>query len=140
MLDRRTPVLVGAAAVSQRLDDPRAAREAAGLMADAVTAAAIDAGDTGLLRAAGAVFTPKGTWPYGDAGRLVAAAVGNTTARTLAADVGILQTTLFDRAARDIAAGRLDVVFIVGGEARWRELSATIAGLPLDSTDAGGAQ
>jgi acetyl-CoA C-acetyltransferase len=140
MLDPRTPVLVGAAAVSQRLDDPRSAREAALLMSDACTAAAIDAGDTGLLRAAGAVFTPKGTWPYGDAGRLVAAGVGNTTARTLAADVGILQTTLFDRAARDIAAGRLDVVFIVGGETRWRELSATIAGLPLDTTDDGGAQ
>jgi len=140
MLHPRTPVLVGAAAVSQRVDDPRSAREAALLMSDACTAAAIDAGDTGLLGAAGAVFTPKGTWPYGDAGRLVAAGVGNTTARTLAADVGILQTTLFDRAARDIAAGRLDVVFIVGGEARWRELSATIAGLPIDTTDDGGAQ
>jgi acetyl-CoA C-acetyltransferase len=139
-LDPRTPVLVGAAAVSQRFDDPRTAREAVGLMIEACTAAAVDAGDTGLLRAADAMLVPKGTWPYGDAGRLVAAGVGNTTARTLAAEVGILQTTLFDRAARDIAAGHLDVVVIAGGEARWRQLSATIAGIPLSGTDDGGAR
>jgi acetyl-CoA C-acetyltransferase len=139
-LDPRTPVLVGAAAVSQRLDDPRVAREAAGLMIEACTAAATDAGDTGLLWAADAVLVPNGSWAYGDAGRLVAAGVGNTKARTLAAEVGILQTTLFDRAARDIAAGHLDVVVIAGGEARWRQLSATIADIPLSGTDDGGAR
>jgi acetyl-CoA C-acetyltransferase len=139
-LDPRTPVLVGAAAVSQRADDPRGAREAAGLMVDACVAAAIDAGDTGLLAAADLVLTPKGTWPYGDAGRLVAAGAGNSKARTLSAEVGILQTTLFDRAAGAIAAGDLDVAIIVGGEARWRQLSASIAGAAIADTDDGGAR
>ncbi len=134
-IDPHTPVLVGAAAVSQRLNDPSGARNAVALMVDASVAAAADAGDTGLLHAVRAVFTPRGTWPYGDAGRLVATGIGNAQARTLSAEVGILQTTLFDRAATAIAAGDLDVALIVGGEAKWRQLSATIAGVSLGDVE-----
>ncbi len=56
----------------------------------------------------------------------------------ITAEIGILQTTLVDRAAAAIAAGHLDVAIIVGGEARWRQLSATIAGAVArrHSTDA----
>src|SRR6185312_4301851 len=72
---------------------------------------------------------------YGDAGRLVATGIGNAQAWTLSAEVGILQTTLFDRAATAIAAGDLDVALIVGGEAKWRQLSATIAGVSIGDAD-----
>jgi acetyl-CoA C-acetyltransferase len=131
-LDPRTPVVVGAAAVSQRSDDPHTAHEAVSLMIEACVAAATDAGDIGLLAAADVVLTPKGSWSYHDAGRLVASGAGNAKARTITAEIGILQTTLVDRAAAAIAAGHLDVAIIVGGEARWRQLSATIAGASLD--------
>jgi acetyl-CoA C-acetyltransferase len=104
-------------------------------MIDATVAAATDAGDTGLLAAADVVLTPQGTWPYRDAGRLVARGAGNSKARSIAAEVGILQTTLFDRAAAAIAAGHLDVAIIVGGEAKWRQLSAAIAGTTVSDTD-----
>jgi acetyl-CoA C-acetyltransferase len=134
-LDPRTPVLVGAASASQRLDDPNAAKSAVGLMIEAARRAGEDAGNADLLRAAGAVFVPRGTWHIGDAARLVADGVGAREARSIVADVGILQTTLVRRAADAITSGSLDVALVVGGEAKWRELRATIAGIELADED-----
>src|SRR5690606_34559762 len=94
-LDPRTPVLVGAAVSIQRLDDPSAASSAAELMADAARRAGEDAGAPALLGSAQLVLTPKGTWGYHDAARLVADLLGNRDARSLIADLGVLQTTLF---------------------------------------------
>jgi acetyl-CoA C-acetyltransferase len=130
-IDPRTPVLVGAAAVSQRLQDPLAARHAVDLMALACEEAAADAGDPDLLRAAGAVLVPKGSWKFVDPARQVAQRVGNPTARAIEAELGILQTTLFRRACDAIAAGDLDVALVVGGEAKWRELRGAIAAVAL---------
>jgi acetyl-CoA C-acetyltransferase len=96
-------------------------------MVEACEAAAVDAGDTGLLGLADVVLTPKGTWRDGDPGRLVAGSIGNTRARTLLAELGVLQTTLFGWAARAIAGGEADVALIVGGEARWRDARAAHA-------------
>jgi len=138
-VDPRTPVLVGAASATQRTDDPRTAREAVGLMVAACEAAAADAGRADLLRAAGLVLTPRGTWRYQDPGRLVADRVGASGARTLLADLGILQTTLIARAAAAITAGDVDVALVVGGEAKWRDLRASITGVAATSTDDTGA-
>jgi acetyl-CoA C-acetyltransferase len=88
-----------------------------------------------LLKRAELLLVPKGSWSYRDAGRLVASAIGNSTARTLLADLGILQTTLYERACSAIARGDLDVALVVGGEARWRKLRATITGIPASTTD-----
>jgi acetyl-CoA C-acetyltransferase len=134
-LDPRTPVMVGVGTATQRLSDPGTAVEAAALMVAACTAAAADAGSSRLLGSAGAVLVPRGTWRYHDAGRLVAAGVGNTTARTVTAELGVLQTTLVERACARIAAGDLDVALVVGGEAKWRDLRAAITGQPATSTD-----
>jgi acetyl-CoA C-acetyltransferase len=128
-LDPRTPVLVGAAVAGGRTDDPAAAPEAVALMTEACERAARDAGDSGLVRRADMVLTPRGSWPYRDPGHLVANRLGNTRARTLVADIGILQTTLFDRAASAIAAGEMDVAIIVGGEARWRQVRGAVTGV-----------
>jgi acetyl-CoA C-acetyltransferase len=136
---KRTPVLVGVGAVMQRLDDPSDAREAVGLMVAACEAAAADAGSPDLLRAAGSIAVPQGLWSYPDPGRLVAAAIGARAARTTLARLGILQTELIGRAAADIAAGRADVAIVVGGEARYRDLRATIAGLRVPETTQEGA-
>jgi acetyl-CoA C-acetyltransferase len=134
-LSPRTPVLVGAAAAGQRDGHPADGADAIGLMVEACEAAAVDAGDPGLLGQADVVLTPRGSWRIGDPGRLVAGRIGNTRARTLVAEVGVLQTSLFDWAARSIAAGDLDVALIVGGEARWRQVRGSVAGAPPDVSD-----
>src|SRR5690606_31493167 len=113
-LDPRTPVLVGAAAVSQRFDDPQAGRSAIALMAHACEEAAADAGNTDLLRAANVISVPTGTWKYPNAAGAIAQRLGNTTARAVRAELGILQTTLFRRAADAIARGDIDVALVVG--------------------------
>jgi len=115
-VEHRTPVLVGAAACTNRTGD----YEPFALMAEAARAAEADAGTPGLLARAGVVFVPKGTWPYHDAAGLLAGALGCTDARRVVTDLGVLQTTPFLRAADAIARGDVDVVLIAGGEARAR--------------------
>jgi len=133
-IDARTPVLVGAAAVTQREEDPSRAREPVELMIAALDAAAADAGTRALLARADSLRAPRGFWEYSDPCRIIAERFGASGARTEVAEVGVLQTTLFGRAADDIAAGRADVVLITGGEARFRALRAGITGQPAPDT------
>jgi acetyl-CoA C-acetyltransferase len=121
-------VLVGAAASSQRCEDPDEAVEPLELMARALEGAANDAGAHELLARADAIRIPRGFWNYADPGRALVERFGAPRARTQIAEVGILQTTLFGHAARDIAAGAADVVLVCGGEAKHRSLRAQIAG------------
>lgn len=134
-MEDRTPVLVGAASACQRLDDPGEALEGCDLMAAACEAAAADAGAPGLLRAARLVLVPRGTWPYHDAGRLVAERIGNPEVTTVSGELGVLQTTLIERAATAIVAGDVDVALVVGGEARWREVRASATGTAATAAD-----
>jgi acetyl-CoA C-acetyltransferase len=120
----RTPVLVGVGTVTQREDDPARAREPVELMIESLERAAADAGTRALLAAADSIRAPRGFWDYPDPCRIVAARLGAPRARTAVAEVGVLQTTLLGGAARDIAAGRADVVLVTGGEARYRALRA----------------
>jgi acetyl-CoA C-acetyltransferase len=131
--DPRTPVLVGAGVAHQRFDDPAAAVEAIALMATAAQRAGADAGAPTLLGATGAVFVPRGTWTYADPGRLLAERFG-APARSVVADVGVLQQTLFTRACLAIAAGDLDVALVCGGEAKYRDLRARITGTAVHDT------
>lgn len=133
-LDRRTPVLVGAGAVLQREEDPVLALEPYRLMVQALERAADDAGAPGLLAEADSVRAPRGFWDYRDPCRLVADAVGARGAHTEVAQIGVLQTTLFGRAAADIACGRADVVLVTGGEAKYRALCGQIAGVDTPLT------
>jgi acetyl-CoA C-acetyltransferase len=136
----RTPVLVGAGTAAQRPDTPRDGLEAVGLMAAACDAAAADAGSGDLLRRASLVLVPEGTWHYPDPARLVAAAIGAPGARTVLAKQGVLQTTLFALAASAVQSGAADVALVVGGEAKWRDLRATITGEPATVTAQEGAE
>lgn len=126
--DPRTPVLVGVAAVQQRIDDPRAALEPVELMIAALERADADAGSRNLLPQASSIRVPRGFWDYPDPGRLIADRVGARAARTQVAEIGVLQTTLLGLAAQAIAAGEEDVVLVVGGEAKYRALRAQITG------------
>jgi acetyl-CoA C-acetyltransferase len=128
MIPPHTPVLVGVGTVTQKEQDPARAREPTDLMAAALERAAEDAGCRALLARADSIRAPRGFWDYPDPGRLVAAHVGASRARTVVAEVGVLQTTLLGGAAADIAAGRADIVLVTGGEARYRALRASACG------------
>jgi acetyl-CoA C-acetyltransferase len=130
----RTPVLVGIAAVDQRCEDPTDSREAFELMAAALEAAPDDAGSRELLREASSIRVPRGFWQYSDPGRLVAERIGADRARTLLAEIGVLQQTLLSDACRAIAAGREEVVLVTGGEAKYRELRGRITGVEVRET------
>ncbi len=111
-MDSRTPVLVGAAAATSHDGDA----DELDLIAEALAAAATDAGVPGLVGRAGLVAVPRGTWRHPDPGRLLAARFG-ATARTVTGEVGVLQTALIARACAAIAAGEADVAVVAGGEA-----------------------
>ena len=132
-LDPRTPVLVGAAAITQRSADPSAASDAVDLMAQALRAAADDAGGSDphrLITRADIILAPGGSWPSTDPGRVVAEQLG-IAPKTLLAELGVLQQTLFTRACEAIAAGDASVVLVCGGEARARAASAAKAGVAI---------
>lgn len=132
-MDSRTPVLVGAGVAHQRFDDPAEALDAVTLMTTAVERAGADAHAPALLAQAQAVYVPRGTWRYGDPGRIIAERVG-AEARTVIAELGVLQSTPFTRACRAIANGDLDVAIVVGGEAKFRDLRGHITGVaPVDA-------
>ncbi len=109
-------------------------------MAEALVAAADDAGAGGLIGRLDQVRVTKGTWGYSDPARWVADAVGANQARSFLADVGILQTAVMGDAAAVIASGSADVVAVVGGEAKYRGLRASITGVDAPDTDQGGAE
>lgn len=113
-LDPRTPVLVG---VGTCADDA----EAVELMARATRRAGADAGGHGtLLAATERIAAPRGTWGYGDPGRVVAERIGAAGAETHLIELGIPQQTPIDEAVAAIVGGSLDVALVVGGEARAR--------------------
>lgn len=135
-LDARAPLVAGAAAVSRNVQEPTEAVEALELMAEATERAADDAGARSLLGRVSAVIVPKGLWGYPDPGRALADRFGARDARTILAEVGVLQTTLFARAADAIANGA-DVVLVAGGEARHRAQLARRAGIDAPETAQG---
>jgi acetyl-CoA C-acetyltransferase len=115
-LDPRTPVLVGAGAVTvpRSPSDPI---EPIDLMAAALERAAADAGTAQVLKALDVVMVPRGMWRYADPARVLADRVG-ASARTVIADIGVTQQTLITRACEAVARAKADVVAVVGGEAR----------------------
>jgi acetyl-CoA C-acetyltransferase len=133
--DPRAPVLVGAGAITQRAVDARAALDVFGLMAAATDQAGADCGAPAALGRIDLVLVPKGVWSYRNPGGVVATGCGSPTARSVLADVGILQQTLLTRAAQTIAAGDADVVLVTGAEAKQRDQLAARAGIELDDAD-----
>src|SRR6478735_6242134 len=136
MVDPRTPVLVGAGVAHQRFDDPAEAVEAVALMTTAVERAGEDSHAPALLAQAQVVHVPRGTWRYRDPGRIIAERIG-ASARSVIAELGVLQSTPFTRACRAIANGDVDVAIVVGGEAKFRDLRGHITGsAPVDTVQA----
>ena len=98
-------------------------------MVDAVRSAADDAGCTALLAQVGCIAIPQGMWSYGDPARLVADEIGSPQAKTVRAEFGVLQQTLISNACESIVRGEIDVAVVAGGEAKYRQLIASINGV-----------
>jgi acetyl-CoA C-acetyltransferase len=140
-LDSRTPVLVGAAQLSQKPADPADALEAVALMQQMVEAAATDAGSTDLLRKLDLIAVVFGAWSYSDPGRLIADGIGATGARTsLSYHGGNTPQSYVNAISHRIAAGELEVAVITGAETIWSRRRQRVAGLPSPSTPQEGVE
>jgi acetyl-CoA C-acetyltransferase len=134
-LDPRTPVLVGAAAVTQHCEDPMQASEPLDLMAEALSRAAEDAGSKALLSRVDSIWAPRGFWAYSDPGRLLAERFGAQSVRTAIAEIGVLQTTLLGQVAQSLLEGRSEIAMIVGAEARDRAARLQRQGVDVPLTE-----
>lgn len=112
-----TPVIVGAAQFTQRVEDPHDALDPIDMMERALRDAAEDAGAPALLPAVEKIYVPRGTWRYGDPARLLAERIGAPGARSAVGIIsGHIVQVMLDRACEEIAAGTHEVIAIVGGE------------------------
>lgn len=134
-LDPNTPVVVGVAQIKQRPEDPAEAMEASALMTAAVRDAAEDAGSSELLAGLDLIGVVSGAWKYSDPGRLVADAVGATSARTsLSAVGGQTPQAYVNHLAARIQAGELDAAALVGAEIIWSRRRQRRAGADVSVT------
>lgn len=134
-MDPRNPVLVGVGIASQHIEDPTAAAPAGELMRRALDAAIADSGAPQVADRIDEVLVPEGIWDYRDPARL-ALDGRSPQAHTVVADIGVLQQTLFGRAAERIRRGDAEVVVIAAGEAKYRQLRGQILGIELDEVSA----
>jgi acetyl-CoA C-acetyltransferase len=132
-----TPVIVGIGFHSERTDDPLASSEPYRLMVEAVRRAAEDAGSERVLADIESISVPQGMWQYKNPGKLVADALGFPAAKSVIADLGVLQLTLLSDLCRAVAAGEIGLGVVVGGEAQFRELRAMITRQPVSDTQQG---
>jgi acetyl-CoA C-acetyltransferase len=129
-----TPVIVGIGFYQERIDDPTQCAEPYQLMVRAVRNAAEDAGAPALLTQLDSISVPQGMWQYRNPGRLIAAALDCPSAKSVIADLGVLQLTLLSDLCRAIAAGEQRIGVVTGGEAQYRELRSMITQQPVRDT------
>lgn len=125
------PVLVGVGVVHQRHDDPRQALEPIQLMLAAIRAAAKDAGNTEMLSRIDVISVPRGMWSYSNPAGWLAETLG-AYPKTVLGEIGVLQQTLIGDACNRIAGGEAEIVVVAGGEAKYRQLRASILGAEVD--------
>lgn len=125
MVDPRTPVLIGAGQLSNRVDRGEPVLEPAAMMAEATRRAAADAGAPGAPAGIDSIrVVCLLSWRYRDPGRAVAELVGADPVDTaVSAMGGNSPQSLVNGACLDIQAGKADLVLISGAEA-WRSRSA----------------
>lgn len=126
MVDARTPVIVGAGQVMQRLDDPSRAREPIDLLADAARAADADAGATRSVLAAldTIAVVDMVSWKYPDPGALLGRRLAVEPRTTMTTTLGGNSPQLLvNELAATIGRGEARAVLIGGAECvftRWR--------------------
>jgi len=133
------PVLVGVGQLLQRADDPSRAAEPLAMMVGALEQAAEDAAAPKLLQRASSIYVLRGMWRYGDPGRAIARRLGAMPSETVGTPYGgnFAQACVID-AAREIQAGRRDVVLVTGAENGRSQGQAQRQGVVLTETEAPG--
>jgi acetyl-CoA C-acetyltransferase len=119
-IDPRTPVLVGAGQLLQRVA-PEDALEPVDMIAEAARRAAEDAGAPGLLQAVDSIrVVALLSWRYVNHAALIAERIGASPRETAYTSMGgNTPQSLVNKTAKSILAGELDVALIGGAEA-WR--------------------
>ncbi|MFM8409151.1 MAG: acetyl-CoA acetyltransferase [Alphaproteobacteria bacterium] len=120
MNDADVPVLVGSGQVTGREEDPSRALEPIDLMAEAARRAAASAGlaPEALGRLDRIAVVNLLSWRYGNAPRSLAARLGASPREEIYTTIGgNTPQSLVNRTAADIAAGRVEMALIAGGEA-----------------------
>ena len=100
-----TPVIVGIGFHQERSEDPTECAEPYQLMVHAARRAAEDAGSAALLGQIESISVPQGGWEYRNPGKLIGDALGCSSARSILADLGVLQLSLLSELCCAIAAG-----------------------------------
>lgn len=137
MVDPRTPVLIGAGQLSNRVDRGDAPLEPVDLIVEALRRAGEDSGvGSAALAGADAVHVVGLlSWRYRDPGALVAERLGATPKDTsLSGMGGNSPQSLVNLACLDIQSGRADLVLIGGAEAWRTRMGTRTAGADLDWT------
>ncbi|MEM8496484.1 MAG: acetyl-CoA acetyltransferase [Pseudomonadota bacterium] len=129
-----TPVLVGIGTAMQKHDDPAQSLEASMLMALAAQRAGEDCGQPELLTRCDSILVPKGTWNYSDPARLIADEINATGAKTVLANIGVLQQTIITRACETILNGEQEFALVCGGETKYRAMRASRLGIDPNDT------
>jgi len=135
-LDPRTPVLIGAGQLAQRVDQGAEILEPVDLMVEALRRAEADTGVSGVLARADSVrVVCQLSWRYGDPGALVGERVGASPRQTVYTVMGgnYVQSVV-NLTAADIQAGRADIVLVTGAEAWRSRTSSRAAGTDLGWT------
>jgi acetyl-CoA C-acetyltransferase len=137
VVDPRTPVLIGAGQLSNRVDRGAEVLEPVDLIAEALRRAAADAGaGDAVLTGADAVHTVGLlSWRYRDAAALVGERVGAAPRVTTVTGMGGNgPQSLVNLACLAIQAGESDLVLIGGAEAWRTRMGARSANVDLDWT------
>ena len=131
-IDRRQPVLVGAAALNQTADEPGGGLDTLELITEAARHAVADAAGSGLGPRIGRVYATGGLTRLRDPARAAAGAVGAPDATTVLALPFVSQQSLLNAAMNAVSSGQCDAALLCGGETRARDDAARRAGIALD--------
>jgi acetyl-CoA C-acetyltransferase len=134
-LSPNTPVIVGVGFCQVKNDDPTQCPEPLALMLSAIRDAAHDAGAESLPTEFESIAVQRGSWKYTNPGVMLADALGCSGARSILADLGVLQLMPLFELCQAVAAGEQAVGVVTGGEARYRELRSLLTGQAVTDTE-----
>ncbi len=125
-----TPVLVGVGAINQRLSEPGLGFDDSEIVVEAAREAVFDSGSHSVGSQVSWIGATRGSSGLHNVAQDVANALG-VEAHTVAADLGVPQQALINRALVGISSGRIDAAIVCGGEAKWRTDLARRCGVEI---------
>jgi acetyl-CoA C-acetyltransferase len=133
-LPPNTPIIIGIGFCQVKSDNPHDCPEAIELMFNAINDAASDAGNADIVQQLDSISVQKGSWQYSNPGKLLADKLGCPPAKSILADLGVLQIMTFFDLCQNIKEGKQEIGVITGGESRYRDLRSMIIGEPVETT------